>query len=616
MCVALRRFIILLDPRLRGDDEPEKVYLKMNTLLSQLSETVGVAFAACGLPPELGTVKISDRPDLAQFQCNGAMAAGKKAGKNPREVAGAIVAELQTKSIFTKVEAVGPGFINLSLTDAAITTYLNEFDKAEGFAIPQIGAGQTVILDYGGPNAAKPMHVGHLRTAIDGDTLRRMLIACGYNAIGDIHLGDSGLQAGMVISELELRHPEWPYFDVTATAFPATCPVSFESLSEIYPTASGNSKNDPARMEKSQRATLELEQGRAGYKALWDQIIVISIEAMAKNYGALNVHFDLWKGEMCVLPLVPAMVADLKARSIAVESEGAIVVPVARNDDKKEFPPLILVKSDGASLYATTDLATLIDRMNMMPRPDWCIYIVDQRQGLHFEQVFRAARLGRLVPDNTRLDFAGIGTMNGNDGKPFKTRAGGVLKLEDLIAQGVEKAKARMIEVGMAADLSAEEQDEIAHKVAIAAIKFADLKNARHIDYVFDLDAMTSFEGKTGPYLLYQAVRIKSLLTKAAAQGLKPATTLNIDDDSRALALLIADFPNAVTLSADALSAHILCDYLHRLAQEFSSFYARCHVLTEPDTAKQAQWLGLCDLTYRTLERGLNMMGMDIPARM
>jgi arginyl-tRNA synthetase len=588
----------------------------MNTLLSHLSEAVGAAFTACGLPPELGVVKISDRPDLAQFQCNGAMAAAKKMARSPREVAASIVAELQKNEIFTKVEAVGPGFINLNIHDAALTRHLNTFAHDATFAIPQSGAGKTALLDYGGPNAAKPMHVGHLRSGIVGDTLRRLMLASGYNAIGDIHLGDSGLQAGMVISELELRHPEWPYFDPRATTFPATCPVSFDDLGEIYPTASGDSKNDAGRMEKSQAATLKLEQGHAGYKALWSQVIDISIVAMKANYAALNVHFDLWKGEMSVLPLVPAMVADLKARSIAVMSEGAIVVPVARNDDKREFPPLILVKSDGASLYATTDMATLIDRMNMTPRPDRIIYVIDQRQNLHIEQVKRAAFMAKIIPNEEMIDFAGFGTMNGQDGKPFKTRAGGVLKLEDLIASGVEKAKARMIEVGMATDLSGTEQDKIAHQVAVAAIKFADLKNARHVDYIFDLDAMTSFEGKTGPYLLYQAVRIKSLLAKAAAQNLKPGDAITIDDGSRALALLVADFPNAVALSVEALSAHVLCDYLHRLAQEFSSFYGQVHILSEVDAQKQAGWLALCALTYAVLDRGLNLMGIDIPEKM
>lgn len=589
----------------------------MPTILETLSNIVRAAFAEQGLDENFGNVRVSDRPDLAQFQCNGAMGAAKKAGQNPRDVATKIVATLQQNPIFASVEAAGPGFINITITDDTIATAITAQKTDTHAGIPQTGAGTQVLLDYGGPNAAKPMHVGHLRPAIIGDSLRRLLIAAGYTAIGDIHFGDWGLQAGMVISELEIRHPDWPYFAPDATGpFPGTCPVAFDELAEIYPTASANSKADESRMERAKQATVALQKRHPGYNALWDQIVEISKDAMRDNYAALNVHFDLWLGEKDVDILIPQMVKDLTFHRHAVESEGAIIVPVARNDDKKEIPPLILVKSDGAYLYSTTDLATIIDRMDFFPRPDWLIYVVDQRQNLHFEQVFRAARLAKLLPDTVKMDFAGFGTMNGTDGKPFKTRAGGVLNLRDLIQMGIEKAHNRMSEAHVGDDVSEAERQDIAHKVAIAAIRFADLKNPRHVDYVFDLDAMTEFEGKTGPYLMYQTVRIKSVLTRAVEAGLMAAEAPVIDDTDRTLALLLLDFPSAVLGSIDALSCHILADYLHRLAQEFSSFYARCHILSEPDAQRQASWLSLCQTTHDVLERGLNMLGIDVPARM
>lgn len=581
----------------------------MNTLLDQLSQHVGAAFMAAGLDYSFGTVRVSDRPDLAQFQCNGAMGAAKKIGKNPREVATQIVTHLQHNPVFARVEAVGPGFINLDINDTEIAGALHDMADDPHNGIPQTGNGTHVLLDYGGPNAAKPMHVAHLKSAIVGDTLRRLLLATGHHAIGDIHLGDWGLQAGMVISEIERRDPHWRTTSHTYT---------LDELNEIYPAASKASKEDPERMEESRRATLVLQQGDPDYNRLWNDIVTASKAAMKLNYAALNVHFDLWLGEKDVDPLIPDMVADLRARHFAVESDGAVVINVAKNDDKKEIPPLILLKSDGAYLYATTDLATIQSRMAMTPRPTWLIYVIDQRQGLHIEQVQRAARMAGLLPADVELDFAGFGTMNGTDGKPFKTRAGGVLKLEDLISQGIDKARARLNDGKMSTDIGEAEREDIARMVAVAAIKYADLKNPRHVDYIFDLDAMTSFEGKTGPYLLYQAVRIKSILTKLAAEklfaphGFQP----QIDDNCRALALLLADFPNAVTASLDNLSAHILCDYLHRLAQEFSSFYGRCHILSESDMNKKLSWIHMCQMTLRTLEKGLDLLGINVPNRM
>lgn len=593
----------------------------MPTLLDTLSQKMAAVFTAVNLPPEMGLVRVSDRPDLAQFQCNGAMAAAKKLSKNPRDVAAKITAALKNDADFSHVEIAGPGFINLKVTDQCLSDFVHAASHGPHHSIDQTGAGKTVLLDYGGANAAKAMHVGHLRTAIVGDTLRRLLMAIGYHAIGDIHLGDDGLQAGIVISELQIRYPDWPYFiPDKKDGFPDTFPLDFDELSEIYPAAAADAKSSETRKELARLATYNLQQGHPGYNALWRSLVEMSKASMRQNYGALNVHFDLWKGENGVAPLVPALVDDLKNRSLAVESDGAIVMPVVRNDDKKEMPPLILIKSDGAYLYATTDLATIIDRMTTTdhPRPDWCIYVVDQRQGLHFEQVFRAAKISGIAPENLRLDFAGIGTMNGPDGKPFKTRAGGVLRLQDLIQTAIDKAQTKMAEAQIGQDWDDGEKEKVARLIAIAAIRFADLKNQRHVDYVFDLDAMTSFEGKTGPYLLYQVVRMKSILARARSANLAISPKPVIDETTRDLGLLLADYPNAVKLSIDPemLSAHILADYLHRLAQEFSQFYARCHILNETDPTRQANWLGLCQVTHDINVHGLSLLGMSAPERM
>lgn len=588
------------------------------SLIDTLSAVVRTAFLDAGVLDEYGVVRLSDRPDLAQFQCNGALAAAKKMGKNPREVAGQIADILIQNPLFKKVDIAGPGFINLDITDAAITHAVTDMQEDPFKGIAQTGTGQVVLLDYGGPNAAKAMHVGHLRTAIVGDTLRRLLIATGHQAIGDIHLGDDGLQAGMVISEFEIRYPDWPYFTPDKTdGFPDTFPIDFDTLTEIYPAASADAKASEERMARAKRATFDLQQGHPGYNALWKNIVDMSCASMRKNYGALNVYFDLWKGENGVSPLIPPMVRDLEKRGFAIPSEGATIINVAKNDDKKEFPPLILIKSDGAYLYPTTDLATLIDRGSTSdhPRLNRCIYVVDQRQSLHFEQVFRAAYMTGIAPETLDLTFAGIGTMNGTDGKPFKTRAGGVLRLQDLIQMGIDKANARMAESHIGDELNIDEKNAIAQKIAVAAIKFADLKNPRHVDYVFDLDAMTTFEGKTGPYLIYQAVRIHSILKTAKDKGFEPAS-ITVDDTTRSLALLIADYPNIVQMAIRELSAHILADYLHRVAQEFSAFYNRCHIMNEPDAQRRGNWLSTCILTRDILEHGLSLMGIDVPDRM
>jgi len=589
----------------------------MTSLTDILSNLVGKAFENQGLPAELGLVRVSDRPDLAQFQCNGAMAAAKQAGKNPREIAGGIVEILEKQDDLERLEIAGPGFININVSDEFLARHLKGVAGDEKFGLKTIGESRAVVLDYGGPNIAKPMHVGHLRSSIIGDTLRRIYDYAEYRTLGDVHLGDWGTPMGQVISELELRHPEWPYFDESFHGdYPEESPVSLVDLEEIYPAASGACKEDESRAELARKATVDLQNGRKGYRALWQHFIDVSIAAMKKNFDALGVYFDLWKGEASVHHLIEQMVEDLKSMGYAVESDGALVVPVAQNDDKKEMPPLILYKSDGAVMYGTTDLATILERVREYD-PVKIVYAVDQRQSLHFEQVFRAARKSGIAGEELELFHAGFGTMNGTDGKPFKTRAGGVMKLEDLISMGVEKARERLAEAKLAQDMSADEQADIAHKVAIAAIKFADLQNNRIADYVFDLDRLTAFEGKTGPYLLYQTVRIKSLLRKAEEQGLSfDETGFVMEEADRSLALLLTEFPDHFAGALKNDTPHILCDYAYKLAQSFSSFYGNCHILSEENDALRNSRLALCALTARQLETVLELLGIQTPERM
>jgi arginyl-tRNA synthetase len=586
----------------------------MASLTEKLSETVGAVFAACGLPPEFGRVKVSDRADLAQFQCNGAMMAAKAAKKPPREIAQRVADRLKEDPTFTKVELAGPGFINLDISDSFLAAYLSAMQADDGLAIPRAGHG-TIILDYGGPNVAKPMHIGHLRSSIIGETLKRICRQAGYTALGDIHLGDWGTQMGMIIAELRHRHPGWPYFDPAhAGAYPAQSPVTLEDLESIYPAASKSCKEDPARMEEARAVTAALQAGDPGFRALWRHFVDVSIAAVKENLAALHVSFDLWLGESDAHDTIAPMVEELKAKGFAVESEGAVVIPVAGNADTKELPPLILYKSDGAVMYGTTDLATLADRVRNYS-PVRIAYVVDQRQALHFEQLFRAARLTGIAPERTELIHAGFGTMNGTDGKPFKTREGGVMKLGELIGMAVEKGRQRLAEAELAAGLDEAEKEEIARKVGIAAIKFADLQNQRQQDYVFDLDRMTAFEGKTGPYILYQIVRIRSLLRKAEAQGDRPGA-ISVSDGDRALALLLTELPDAFELALRNLMPHYLCDYAYRVAQQFSSFYGSCHILSEPDAALRASRLGLCALAAAQLGLVLDLLGIEAPEQM
>ena len=586
------------------------------SLTEILTELFQNAFRSCDLPPELGEVRASDRPELAQFQCNGAMPAAKVARKNPREIAQQVIDTVERGDVIARLDIAGPGFINIQVTNTALVKSALREDST----LPQLARGETVILDYGGPNIAKPMHVGHLRTAIIGDVLRRMLNAVGYQALGDIHMGDWGTHLGLLFNAYIDAGEEALVLEADADN-PEDVARLFLDMAERYPAASAAAKADEsgALQQQARETTVKLQQKEQPYLKMFENIRAVSVKGMEKNYAALNVHFDLWKGEAIVHDLIAPMVESLKQKGFAIEDDGAWIMPVAQNDDKKEMPPLILYKRDGGVMYGTTDLATLVDRAEEHD-PAWVIYVVDQRQSLHFEQLFRAARRGGIITAETDLTFAGIGTMNGPDGKPFKTRAGGVMRLEDVIETVTSKARERLDAADLAQDMDPEERARVAAQVGVAALKFADLQNQRHQDYIFDLERMSAFEGKTGPYLLYQAVRIKSLLRKAADQGLAagqlPDMPENLGAAEQALALRIVQFPDAFRLALKNLTPHVLCEYLYSLATEFSSFYAACPVLVEPDTEVRDLRLELCRRTLDVLDRGLDLAGIDIPERM
>jgi arginyl-tRNA synthetase len=587
----------------------------MTSLLSELSATAGAAFAAEGLPAELGQIQVSDRADLAQFQCNGALAAAKLAKANPRAIAEKIAARLRDSGLFADVSIAGPGFVNLKLKDEVLQQRLQRLAADPKSAAPGSGVGKHVILDFGGPNIAKPMHVGHLRSAIIGDCLQRLFRANGWDVTSDVHLGDWGLPMGQLIAELAISRPELPYFDpADRTPYPEQSPVSMDDLERLYPEAAAACKADPGQLEAARQATLELQAGRPGYRALWRHFHNVSATGLTREFESLGVVFDEWKGESDADPLIPEMIEKLKDDGLAVMDQGALIVSVEKDSDTSEMPPLILVKSDGAVNYATTDMATIVERVREHD-PDLILYVVDQRQHLHFEQVFRAATKSGLA-GRAGLEHIGYGTVNGKDGKPFKTRAGGVMKLYDLIAMATEEAMKRLNEQGLAADYPEDERNRVAKAVGLAAIKFADLSNNRVSGYVFDLERFTRFEGKTGPYLQYAAVRIKSILRKAEGEGYKSAAPVIRSEAESKLALQLLAMPEASLAAEIKRSPNLVCDFVFVLAQNFSRFYTEHHILSETDETLRAARLGLCALTLTQIERALDVLGIEIPERM
>lgn len=584
-------------------------------LAGLLSDAAGAAFVALGLEASLGAVRRSDRPDLADFQCNGAMAAAKKLGKNPREIATVVVEALKASPLVASSEVAGPGFINVRLSADGLSKRAAEIAQDERAGASKVQTPRRVVMDFGGWNVAKEMHIGHLRSTVIGDSLQRLFRFMGDQVTSDVHLGDWGLQMGQLINEVKLEQPGLPYFDESFSGpYPEQSPVTMDDLSRLYPQASGKSKTDEVRREEDRKATAELQAGRPGYRALWRHFCNVTRVGLERECRSLGVTFDLWKGESDAEPFIPEIVEDLKSRGIAEFDAGAWIVRVARESDKKEMPPIILVNKDGAIGYHGSDLGTIVDRKRSID-PQLSLYIVDQRQALHFEQVFRASDLAGYLPEK-ELEHLGFGTVNGPDGKPFKTREGGILKLHEFIAQADEVATARMKEAELGADVSAAEQTDIAHKVAVAAIKFSDLSNVRTTNYIFDLDRFISFEGKTGPYLLYAAVRIKSLARRAETEGVKPGPITVELDAERALVLALDAFNDALRGAYDKRMPHILCEHAYALGQAFSGFYSAAPILVESDPAKKASRLALALATLKQLEIVLGLIGIATPDRM
>ena len=588
----------------------------MKKLLEILSEEMGKAFEAAGYDAALGRVTISNRPDLCEYQCNGAMAGAKQYKKAPIMIANAVAEQLADTAVFSQVTAVAPGFLNLKLSDNFFIFFVKQMSREEKFGLESPEHPKTIVIDYGGPNVAKPLHVGHLRSAVIGEAVKRMERFAGHKVIGDVHLGDWGLQMGLIITELQERKPELPYFDESFTGeYPKEAPFTLSELEEIYPTASGKSKVDEEFKAKALQATADLQQGKRGYRAIWKHIMDISIADLKKNYENLKVDFDLWYGESDSQKYIPEMVEKMKRDGYAYVSNGALVVDVAREDDKKEIPPCMILKSDGAAMYDTTDLATILQR-TIDFQPDSIIYVVDKRQELHFEQVFRCARKTGQAAENTELKFLGFGTMNGKDGKPFKTREGGVMRLSSLISQITDQMYEKIS--GNEA-LGAEEAKTTAAQVALAALKYGDLSNQASKDYVFDIDKFISFEGDTGPYILYTIVRIKSILNKYREQGggiSMDALTTPSNDSEKDLYMQLAQFNSMLEAACEELAPHKVCAYIYDLANAFNRFYHETRILTEEDASKKAGWIALLALTKDILECCIDLLGFSAPEKM
>lgn len=589
----------------------------MRKILDLITDEMVKAFEAAGLDAKYAKVTVSNRPDLCEYQCNGAMAAAKEYKKAPIMIAEEVVAQLKDNVMFESLEAVKPGFLNLKLNNEFVASYISKMQEdTERLGCDKVENPKTIMIDYGGPNVAKPLHVGHLRSAIIGESIKRIGKFMGHNMIGDVHLGDWGLQMGLIITELKLRKPELCYFDENYEGeYPVEPPFTISELEEIYPTASGKSKEDAAYKEAAMQATYELQHGRRGYQALLSHILNVSVTDLKKNYANLNVSFELWKGESDAQPYIPDMVQKMKDDGYAYISDGALVVDVKEETDTKEIPPCMILKSDGASLYNTTDLATIVWRMKDY-HPDKIIYVVDKRQELYFTQVFRCARKTHLVDDDTELQFLGFGTMNGKDGKPFKTREGGVMRLETLLSSINDEMYRKITENRTVEEAEAKATAKV---VALSAVKYGDLSNQASKDYIFDIDRFTSFEGNTGPYILYTIVRIKSILNKYKEAGKEAGTAAILpahSESEKALMLELTRFNAMMENAYEETAPHKVCSYIYDLANALNHFYHETKIMAEEDEAVQASYVRLLTLTRRTLEVCIDVLGFSAPDRM
>lgn len=588
----------------------------MKKLTDYMAEELSAAFEKAGYDSSYGKVGVSNRPDLCEYQCNGAMAGAKAYKKAPFMIADDVVGNLTDSKVFSMKEMVKPGFINLKVSEEFLADYLKEMEKDEKLGADTAQEPKTIVIDYGGPNVAKPLHVGHLRSAIIGESIKRIGRFVGHKVIGDVHLGDWGLQMGLIITELKHRQPELVYFDDSYTGeYPAEAPFTISELEEIYPCASGKSKEDEAYRQEALEATHLLQQGKPGYMALWNHIMSVSVTDLKRNYANLNVSFDLWKKESDAQPYIPDMVEMMKEKGFAYEDQGALVVDVKEETDTKEIPPCMLLKSDGASLYTTTDLATIVERMKLF-QPDEILYVVDKRQELHFIQVFRCARKTGLVKEDTRLSFLGFGTMNGKDGKPFKTREGGVMRLENLIADIDEEMFTKIVENRSVRDKDARDTAKI---VGLAAIKYGDLSNQATKDYIFDVDRFTSFEGNTGPYILYTIVRIKSILNRYVEAGgnLEAGEILPASNSSeKNLMLQLSGFGSMIESAFEEKAPHKICAYIYEVSNAFNSFYHETKILSEENQTRKESYIRLLQLTKKVLETSIDLLGFEAPDKM
>lgn len=588
----------------------------MKKILDVLSEEMGKAFAAAGYGAELGKVTLSNRPDLCEYQCNGAMAGAKQYHKAPIAIAGEVAEKLSGSPVFSEAAAVAPGFLNLKLSETFLLEMLEKMSAEPKFGLEMPGKPEKIMIDYGGANVAKPLHVGHIRSAVIGESIKRICRYAGNEVIGDVHLGDWGLQMGLVIMGLKERQPDLVYFDESYQGeYPEEAPFTISELEEIYPASSAKSKENPEYKALAMEATFKLQSGVRGYRALWKHILRVSVADLKKNYGSLNVEFDLWKGESDVHDLIPEMVAYMKDNGYAYVSEGALVVDVKEDTDTKEIPPCMILKSDGASLYNTTDLATIMERMRLY-QPDEIIYVVDKRQELYFEQVFRCARKTGLVKPETKLKFLGFGTMNGSDGKPFKTREGGVMRLENLIRETKDEMYKKIRE---GREMSEEEARSVAEIVAVSALKYGDLSNQASKDYVFDIDRFTSFEGDTGPYILYTIVRMKSIISKYREQGgsLEGLSLgLAANQSEKELQMQLVQFNAMLQSAAEELSPTRVCGYVYDLANAFNRFYHETKILGEEDEDRRRSLIALLVLTRDVMETCIDVLGFSAPEKM
>ncbi len=588
----------------------------MKKFLDLLSEEMGKAFEAAGYDGALGRITISNRPDLCEYQCNGAMAGAKQYHKPPIVIAGEVAEKLTDSEVFSEAAAAAPGFLNLKLSEEYLLKVVREMAAAPKFGLEKPEKKKKIIVDYGGANVAKPLHVGHLRSAVIGESIKRIKRYLGHEVIGDAHLGDWGLQMGLVIEGIRERQPDLVYFDEGFEGeYPQEAPFTISELEEIYPASSARSKEDPEYKARAMDATRRLQEGVRGYRALWQQMMNVSVSDLKKNYSSLNVEFDLWKGESDVQYLIPEMVEYMKKEGYAHISEGALVVDVKEETDTKEVPPCMILKSDGASLYNTTDLATILERMRLY-HPDQIIYLADKRQDLYFDQVFRCARKTKLVEPETDLKWIGFGTVNGKNGKPFKTRDGGVMRLETLI-QETKDEMYRKIKEGR--EMPEEEARGVADLVAVSALLYGDLSNQASKDYIFDPDKFTSFEGDTGPYILYTIVRIKSILAKYKEQGGKlEGLTLQkaFNESEKALMMALTQFNAMMQSAAEEAAPHKVCAYIYDLANAFNHFYHETKILGEPDEGRRDGLIALLLLTRDVLETCIDVLGFSAPEKM